>query len=62
MMMTPMMHLMMTHSLRHIKRERSMLPMEILVQQREIMAMTHRFHNLVHVTQGETAGGRNPLS
>jgi hypothetical protein len=62
MMMTPMMNLMMAQSLRCIKREASMLPMEILVQQREILAMMNQFNHPVLVIQGEIERERNPLS
>ena len=60
--MTPMMDLKMAQSLRHIKREKSMLPMEILVQQREILAMMNQFSHPVLVIQREIGRERNPLS
>jgi hypothetical protein len=62
MMMTVMMDLKMAQSLRHIKREKSMLPMKILVQQREILAMMNQFNHPVLVIQREIGRERNPLS
>jgi hypothetical protein len=43
----------MAQSLRHIKREKSMLPMKILVQQREILAMMNQFNHPVLIIQRE---------
>jgi hypothetical protein len=62
MMMTPVMTLMIAQSLRHIKREKSMLPMEIQVKQREILAMMNQFNHPALVIQGEIGRERNPLS
>jgi hypothetical protein len=62
MMMTPVMNLMIAQSLRHIKREKSILLMEILMQQREMLAMRNQFNHPVLVIQGEIGRERNPLS
>jgi hypothetical protein len=62
MMMTPVMTLMIAQSLRHIKREKSMLPMEIQVKQREILAIMNQSNHPALVIQGEIERERNPLS